>query len=156
MGLADMVAASKPQPKPQPKQDPVAEIDFEHELSGEVTADGIIKLDTTNLDVIGARLRAVRQLAAKCKKEDERLKKLILAHPDSKPGYKNSAIEIEGSQQMMTDNPELLVALMQTNNFAAACNMSVSQPKVRALAETEPKIADALRYSTVRKVKQRK
>lgn len=153
MGLADMINAGKTQPEPA---DPVEQLDFEHELGGTIDEDGKIVLDTTDLEAIGARLKAVRGLQAKCKKEDERLRKLILAHPDAKPGFKNTSIEIEGSQQMRTDNPELLVALMQTKTFGEALNLTISAPKVRAIAEKEPKVAEAVRYATVRKVKQRK
>jgi hypothetical protein len=154
MSLADV--AKEIQGRPEKKPDPVQQLDFEHELTGKVAEDGTIVLDTTDLDAVGARLKAVRQLAARCKKEDDRLRKLILAHPSSKPGYRNLSIEIEGSQQMRTDNPELLAALMKAKLFGAACNMSLSPPKIRELAVKHPKIAAAIKHAEVRKIKSTK
>lgn len=152
MGLADL--ADELQGK-KPKK-PIEQVDLEAELGGKAEEDGSIKLDVTDLEAIGARLREVRKKKATLKKEEDRLRTLVLGHPDSKVGFSNGSIIISSSQEMNTNSPELLAALEKTGTLDEAYNKSISPPKVREIAKREAEVAAAITTFTVRKVKIRK
>ena len=119
----------------------VIEHDLEAELSGKVV-DGEIKLDTTDIDELSARLRVVRIKLRALKKEDDRVRQLILAHPSAKVGFGNRAIEISANETVDI-TPELLSALADSKKINEAVNISFSVPKIRKLAETNATIAEA-------------
>jgi len=119
----------------------VIEHDLEAELSGKVE-DGNIKLDTADMDALGARIREVRIKSRYLKKEDERLRELILAHPLAKLGYGNESIEI-GKNDSVDMTAELVLSLIKAKKLNEALNVSISVPKVRKLAEKNDEIAQA-------------
>jgi hypothetical protein len=135
------------------KNDPPAEAPAEPVLQGQVTPEGDIKLDSTDLNVVTARLKVVRGELADLKKEEGQLKALVLVHPDAKAGFNNGEIEIEGTITIDLEHGPLLVALMEGKQFASCCNLSLSLPKVRALAKTDPKIAAVIKTLKGRKIK---
>jgi hypothetical protein len=119
------------------------------ELSGEVKDDGTIVLDTKDLGALGRRINVVRKTASGAKKEEKRLRELILAHPDAKLGFNNGIIEIQPNESIeMT--PQLEEALRSEGLYEEVLNVSVSMPKVRKVASTNPTIAAALK--TARRV----
>ncbi len=122
-------------------------------LGGQVTPSGEIKLDVTDIDVVTARLKVVRLEAAALDKEEKQLKSLLLAHPEAKAGFRNSSIEIEGTQSIDLLNGALLTALLETKTFTQACNLSLSQPKVREIAAKNIKVANAIKILHGRKIK---
>jgi len=107
------------------------------------SVDGVIKLATTDLDKVGKDLKQVRKEIAALRKQEDQLKQLILSNNLSKPGYANASIEIVGKEKLDTEDPELLVALAKAKSLGAACNMTLSDPKIRALAVSNPDIATA-------------
>ena len=143
MGLADVV--NEMQGKPEKKSPELAA-----KLEGQVTEDGDIKLDTTDLEAVGARIKEVRGLLAPLKKEEERLRKLILSHPKAKEGYHNLSIKITGSDEVDTTSPDVLSALVQSKVLNEAMNISFSAPKIRKLAEKHEDIAKALKKAKQR------
>lgn len=140
MGLAETVGELKGKKEP------------EVELKGEVQENGTIKLDTTDLDAVGKALKIVRKRMAADRKEEKRLKQLVLEHPDAKIGYANQFIHISGSKEMDVEDPQLLAALVRTKTLNRALNMTLSAPKIREIAETEPEVAKAITTSAARKV----
>jgi hypothetical protein len=145
MSLGDLVSElhEKKTAAPAPKT----------ELGGQVTPDGELKLDAADIDVVTARLKEVRVGMAALKKEEDQLKALLLAHPKAKAGFINSSIEIEGTQTIDLFHGPLLAALMEAKVFPQACNLTLSQPKVRALAAKHPKIAAEITTLHGRKIK---
>lgn len=125
------------------------------ELGGQVTADGELKLDTADITVVTAELKRVRNEMKVLKKDEERLKVLLLSHPLAKAGFINSSIEIEGTQSIDLFNGALLSALMETKTFTQACNLTLSQPKVREIAARTPDVAAAVEKAILhgRKIK---
>ena len=150
MSLSELV--SELQGRPEKKKD-VADVELEAKLEGQVTETGDIKLDTADLEAVGARLKEVRAKARTLKKQEDQLKALILSHPQAKAGYANAHIEIEGTETIDLEDPELLLALMKTKTFAAACNLSLSQPKVREIAEKKKDVAAVVKKLRGRKIK---
>lgn len=145
MSLGELVGELKGHPKKKPR--------VETELGGQVTPDGEIKLDTADIEAITAELKKVRNETARLKKEEDRLKALLLAHPQAKAGFCNSSIEIEGTSSIDLENPALLAALMKKKVFTEACNLSLSQPKVRKLAEKHAEISAAVTMLHGRRIK---
>lgn len=129
------------------RKKPTAAVEIETELSGELDeSTGNIKLDTADLDAVSARLREVRIKQRALKKEEDRLKVLVLSHEHAKIGYSNEFIQIVSMDNLET-TPELLEALITTKKLNEAFNMSISIPKIRDLAEKHKVIAKAYQNS---------
>jgi hypothetical protein len=150
MSLSELVGELKGRPE---KKKDIAEVELEAKLEGQVTETGDIRLDTTDLDAIGAKLKEVRAKQRTLKKEEDALKALILSHKNAKAGYANQSIEIEGTESIDLQHPPLLAALMKTKTFGAACNLSLSQPKVREIAAKNKDVAAAIKMQHGRKIK---
>jgi len=143
MGLADIVRG--------PQEEPPAAAPTE--LKGQVDeTTGDIKLDTANLEVITARLKEVRDMMKPLKKEEDQLKKLILAHPDAKAGFSNAHVNITATDAFDLDSPDLLYALHKAKVLGEAMNMSLSIPKVRKIAERVKSVDKALKTLSGRKI----
>ena len=125
MGLADIVHGKQEE-----------QVDESTKLEGKVDEKtGDIKLDTADLDALSARIKQVRAEIKPLKAEEDRLRKLILAHPDASAGYSNRSITIKPTEDLNLDDPELLHALYKAKVLGEAMNMSLSKPKVRKIAE---------------------
>lgn len=151
MSLSELVGELKG--RPEKKKKDIAEVEIEAKLEGQVLETGDIKLDTTDLEAIGARLKEVRAKQRTLKKEEDALKALILSHRDAKAGYANRSIEIEGTETIDLEHPPLLAALLKTKTLGAACNMSLSIPKVREIASKNKDVAAAIKMQHGRKIK---
>ena len=134
MSFADVVADAR---KPDPKRDRNYRNTDEPQLEmppleGQVTNDGI-KLDTTDMDALGERIKAVRLELASLKKEEERLRKLILVHPDARVGFSNAHIEIAGEERLVSDDPKMLAFLEENDLLGGVSELKVSVRKLRRL-----------------------
>jgi hypothetical protein len=122
------------------------------ERSGTIKPDGKIVMDTADIDTLTRRLNEVRGQIGDLKKEEERLRVLILQHPSAKPGFDNGMIMVKGTEEIDLEDPELLAALLACGRLNEAVNMSLSAPKVRQIASIEPKVAAAVKTNVVRKL----
>jgi hypothetical protein len=123
-------------------------------LEGQVTPEGI-KLDTTDLEAVGERLAELRVRMAADKKEEDRLKKLILTNPLAKEGYCNNYIEITGADTLVLNDPDMLAYLEANGLVGKVSDTKISAPKLRALAAEDEKLAELLVFDRGRKVNKR-
>jgi hypothetical protein len=122
------------------------------ELEGQVTEDGI-KLDVTDLEAVGERLAEVRARLAADKKEEARLRKLVLTNPLAKEGYCNGFIEITGRDTLVTDDQEMLDYLENQDLLSGVQDTKISTKKLRKLAEEDEELAGLLVFDRGRTVK---
>ena len=124
------------------------------ELRGQVTEDGI-QLDTVDLESVGERLSFFRTRIAADKKEEERLKKLILTNPLAREGYCNGYIEITGADTPVLDDPEMLAYLEEQDLLRGVSDTKISVKKLRKLASEDEELAKLMVYDRGRRVKKR-
>jgi hypothetical protein len=150
MSFAEVVGAARMQ-VPRKVYRNVDEPQVTKELEGKITEDGI-KLDTTNLEAVGQRLAEVRTRIAADKKEEERLKKLILTNPLAKEGYCNGYIEIAGADSLVVDDPEMLAYLESRGLLSRVQDVKISVKKVRDLASEDEELEKLLVFDRGRRV----
>jgi len=97
-----------------------------------------------------ARIKEVRTKLSALKKEEEKLRKEILAHPLCKEGYNDESVVIGGFEQLDLENQKLVAALHSEGVFEQAVNISLSSPKIKAIGEKNEVIARAIEVATSR------
>jgi len=122
------------------------------ELEGQVT-DGEIKLDTMDLECVAERLVFFRTRIAADKKEEARLKKLVLTNPKAREGYCNSYIEINGADTLVMDDPDMLAYLEEQDLLTGIQDTKISAKKLRALAAEDEELAKLLVFDRGRRIK---
>jgi hypothetical protein len=153
VSFAEVVGAARMQ-VPKKVYRNVDEPQVTKELEGQVTEEGI-KLDVTDLEAIGQRLAEVRTRIAADKKEEDRLKKLILTNPLAKEGYCNGYIEITGADTLVTDEPEMLEYLEVEGLLSSVQDVKISTKKLRKLASEDEELAKLLVFDRGRRIKKR-
>lgn len=126
------------------------------ELQG-LTEDenSILVIDINNLPAMSARLKQVRDQTATLKKEEDRLKRSILAHPDCKVGYSNDAIKVDPKQDFAEDEV-LIEMLKKKGKWEEVTSTKISIKALRAAAEEDEDIADSITWLTSRKISKRR
>lgn len=151
VSFADVVNAAR-QKVPKKTYRNVDEPQVTKELEGQVTEDGI-KLDVTDLEAIGERLAEIRARLAADKKEEARLKKLILTNPLAKEGYCNGFIEITGRDNIVTDDRDMLDYLENECLLEGVQDTKISVKKLRQLADENDELAELLVFDRGRTIK---
>lgn len=127
------------------------------ELQGLVEdEDSILIIDVNNLLAMNARLKQVRDQAAKFKKEEDRLKRSILAHPDCKVGYSDDFIKVDPKEDFQED--EILLAMLKKKGVyeSVSSPRKISVVSLRAAAEEDEDIKNAITWLTSRKLTKRR
>ena len=117
--------------------------------------DRILVIDINNLQAMCARLKQVRDQSALLKKEEDRLKRSILAHPDCKIGYSNDAIKVDPKEDF-AENETLIEMLKKKGKWEKVTSTKISITALRAVAEDDQDIADAITWLTSRKLVKRR
>ena len=133
MSFADVVAASR---TPDPKKDRL----YRNEDTPETAAAGLENEDSEaydpkDLSGLGSRLKEVRLEIASLKKEEEKLRKMILVHPESKVGYSNPYISIGGEDRLVKDDPKLIEYLEKNGLLDKVSKRTIEVRKLRRLGE---------------------
>ena len=114
--------------------------------------DKILVIDIKNLPAMSRRLKEVRDEIAALKKEEDRLKSSILAHPDCKIGYADDGIKVTENREVDMEDQNLIDLLKKKDKWDEVTNVSISKPKLRAVAEEDKEIAEAIVWLTSRKI----
>lgn len=134
----------------------LAELAQELQGRGEESQGGkLLFLDVTNLPKLSIRLKKVREEIARLKKDEDRLKSLILAHPDSKIGHSNDSIKIGETTTPDTEDPHLHAVLRKKGHWDKVATVSISKPKLREVAEEDEDVAKAITWLSSRTVRKR-
>lgn len=112
----------------------------------------ILVIDVNNLVAMSRRLKRVRDEIAVLKKEEDRLKTSILAHPDCKVGYSNDGIKVTPKKEPDTEDEKLVALLKKKGYWDRVSKTSVSLPKLREVAAEDKEIADTIKWRVSRKI----
>ena len=126
------------------------------ELQGLVEdEDRILIIDVNNLQAMCARLKQVRDQTALLKKEEDRLKRSILAHPNCKIGYSDDAMKVDEKKDFQ-ENETLFAMLKKKGKWEEVTSTKISVTALRAVAEEDKEIAESITWLTSRKLVKRR
>ncbi len=113
-------------------------------------------LDVNNLPALCRRLKEVRDEAAALKKEDDKLKRTVLAHPEAVIGYSCDAMHISETETPDVDDLALRILLKKKGYWERVTETKISVPTLRALAEEDPEIFEAIEWLSSRKLNKKR
>jgi hypothetical protein len=97
-----------------------------------------------SLEELGRELHAVRRAATEFKKREKWLRLEILRHPDARPGFISTHMNIVGRSEVDVHDEEFLRWLETSGYSEIVFEQTISVSRVKALAETIPAFREAL------------